>query len=361
MHVVHRLDIGGLEKVLLNCINSLPGDEFEHRIVTLTGHSEAFSDLLEQPVSVIDLEKRQGNDWRIFKRFYNEIRAYKPDCIHTYNLATIELQFVAWLAGVKLRVHAEHGRDIFDPTGANKKYRLLRKLLSRFITVIVPVSQDLFNWLLNDVKITPAKLKLVVNGINTQHFSPTEQHQPNRDRFVFGHVGRLAKIKNQTLMIRAFGQAARQSAEFASHCQLKLIGGGECFDELNELVKQLALTSQVHLAGPKLDMKAEYDDFDVFVMSSLAEGIPMTLLESMACEIPPLVTRVGGIPEVIDEHCGWLYESEDEQALTKLMLDCFSDPEKVRLMGENSRQRIVAEYSEEAMVEAYRQIYQGRV
>ena len=172
LHVVHRLDIGGLERVLLNCINSLPEAQFEHRIVALTGYSEDFKNLLAKPVEVISLNKREGNDWRIFKRFYDQVKIFQTHCVHTYNLATVELQFIAWLSGVKLRVHAEHGRDIFDPSGANKKYRLLRKVLSPFITKIIPVSRDLYDWLLNDVGIRRKKLQLILNGISTSNFYP---------------------------------------------------------------------------------------------------------------------------------------------------------------------------------------------
>ncbi len=361
LHVVHRLDIGGLERVLLNCINSLPEAQFEHRIVALTGYSEDFKNLLAKPVEVISLNKREGNDWRIFKRFYDQVKIFQPHCVHTYNLATVELQFIAWLSGVKLRVHAEHGRDIFDPSGANKKYRLLRKVLSPFITKIIPVSRDLYDWLLNDVGIRRKKLQLILNGISTSNFYPATKSDFGKRPFVFGHVGRLAKIKNQQLLVRAFKQASQISADFAAHCQLVIIGGGECFDELNTLIDEFGLQNHIYLPGPKLDMRAEYAGIDVFVMSSLAEGIPMTLLESMACEIPPVVTRVGGIPEVVDASCGMLYESQDQDALATIMLEMFNQPEKVQQLGKNAREKIVSVYSEEAMVEAYRQIYQGSI
>lgn len=358
LHVVHRLDIGGLEKVLLNCINTLPDEDFEHRIVALTGFSEEFKALLTKPVEVVSLDKREGNDWRIFKRFYDEIKRFGPDCVHTYNLATIELQFIAWLARVRLRIHAEHGRDIFDPAGANRKYRLMRKLLATFIHIIVPVSKDLYNWLRQDVEISARKLKLIVNGIDVNHFTPVDK-PIEKNEFVFGHVGRLAKIKNQQLLIKAFKQATDESQSFTSQCKLNIVGGGECFDELSALILELGLQNSVNLVGPKLDMKAEYANFDVFVMSSLAEGIPMTLLEAMACEIPPLVTRVGGIPEVVDDACGILYESERQDKLANLMLEMFNQPEKTKKMGKHARQKVVNVYSEEAMVEAYRNLYQG--
>ncbi|MDC8830325.1 glycosyltransferase [Alteromonas gilva] len=358
IHVVHRLDIGGLERVLLNCVNTMPATEFEHRIITLTGHSAEFAALLQHHIEVISLNKRDGNDWRIFKRFYNEIKRFKPDCVHSYNLATIELQGVAWFAGVKLRIHAEHGRDIVDPDGTNTKYRLMRKVLAKFIHRIVAVSEDLHSWLRDDVHIASSKLRLIVNGIDTAHFSPlsTPRH---RNTFVFGHVGRLAQIKNQALLINAFYAATQRSPEFAEGCVLKIVGGGECLESLAQLIDDLQLAEKVVLAGPKLDIKAEYDGMDIFVMSSLAEGIPMTLLESMSCGVPPVVTRVGGIPEVVNAQCGRLYDSGNTQQLADIMVDLFSHRSQVSALGDKARDTIVAQYSEKSMVEAYIRLYRG--
>ena len=130
---------------------------------------------------------------------------------------------------------------------------------------------------------------------------------------------------------------------------------------LKDKVSKLSLTDNVRLVGAKLDMKSEYAGFDVFVMSSIAEGIPMTLLESMACSIPPVVTRVGGIPEVVDEKCGFLYESGDAVALAEILLYLFENPQKVKTMGRFSRDVIVKKYSEKSMVAEYAKLYQGDI
>ncbi|NVK54906.1 MAG: glycosyltransferase [Alteromonadaceae bacterium] len=358
IHVVHRLDIGGLERVLLNCVNTMPADEFEHRIITLAGYSSEFAALLEHNIQVISLHKRDGNDLRIFKRFYDEINRFKPDCVHSYNLATFELQLVAWFARVKLRVHAEHGRDIIDPEGVNPKYRLMRKVLAMFTHRIVPVSRDLYSWLRDDVGVDEAKLRLIVNGIDTEYFSPTHSPTDNK-KFVFGHVGRLAKIKNQALLINAFYAATQQSKAFANNCALRIVGGGECMAPLAQLIDSYQLTEKVELVGPTLNVKAEYDDMDVFVMSSLAEGIPMTLLESMSCGVPPVVTRVGGMPEVVNALCGKLYDSGNEQRLADIMLSLFFDPTQVSALGSKARDIIVGQYSETSMVDAYIRLYRG--
>ena len=85
----------------------------------------------------------------------------------------------------------------------------------------------------------------------------------------------------------------------------------------------------------------------------------MTLLESMSCAIPPVVTSVGGIPEVVTEQSGYLYPSQDQQKLTELMLTLFRDQTLTKTLGANARQRIIDQYSEVAMVDAYSSLYSG--
>ncbi|WP_169726096.1 glycosyltransferase [Aestuariibacter salexigens] len=357
MHVVFRLDIGGLEKVVVNCINRMPDEDYSHTVVSLTTASSDFSSLLNKPVNIVELNKREGNDWRLYSKFFTLLRNVKPDVLHTYNLATFELQFFSWLCAVPVRIHAEHGRDIFDPQGSNKKYKILRRILSRFIHRIVAVSKDLHDWLIKDVDLPVDKVKLIHNGIDVDFFSPTDK---NEKKFTFGHVGRLAKIKNQKLMIEAFARACRQSDAFRAGANLIIVGEGECRKELEEVINSEGMSNNVSLAGASLDVRAFYNSFDVFVMSSLAEGIPMTLLEAMSSGVVPVVTEVGGIPEVVNEQCGFLYESEDKEALAGIMLKVFENRKVVIDKSKCARARIMDSFSEQAMVKEYISLYKEK-
>ena len=358
VHVVLNLDIGGLEKVLVNCINRLPQSQYQHEVVALKGYSEEFKALLPSSVNVFSLNKKDGNDWSIFASFYKYLRCNKPDILHTYNLSTLELQLVAFMCRVPLRVHAEHGRDIFDPTGSNRKYKLLRRLLFPLIHKVVAVSDDLFQWLKHDVGVKKHKLLLIANGIDTEYFKPIKETE-KAQCFVFGHVGRLAKIKNQKLLIDAFLHASKIDSNFVHNAKLVIVGEGECRGELEEHIKEVNLSESVFLVGAKINMLDEYRRFDAFVMSSLAEGIPMTLLEAMSCELIPVVTSVGGIPEVVNSENGYLYDSGDDQKLAQIMVQLVNKRSLASMKGKQARKRIIDRYSEVAMVEGYSTLYQG--
>ncbi|MDP5030515.1 glycosyltransferase, partial [Paraglaciecola sp.] len=115
-HLIYRFDVGGLERVMVNCINAMTSQNFQHVVIALTNVSD-FSKHLKPSVKVYQLDKKLGKDLNSHWRLLKLLRKLKPDILHTYNLAAIEYHPIARLAGVKGHVHAEHGREISDPLG----------------------------------------------------------------------------------------------------------------------------------------------------------------------------------------------------------------------------------------------------
>ncbi|MFO7580368.1 MAG: glycosyltransferase, partial [Nitrosomonas halophila] len=113
-HIIYHLGVGGLENGLVNLINHMPETRYRHVIICLKGYSEFHKRLHRDDIEIIALNKREGNDLRYYGRLFKLLRQLKPAIVHTRNLATIETQLVAVAAGVKARVHGEHGRDVFD-------------------------------------------------------------------------------------------------------------------------------------------------------------------------------------------------------------------------------------------------------
>lgn len=353
VHVVYSLHVGGLERVLINTVKRMPSN-YNHVVVCLTNYSEAFASLLPDNVEILTLNKSDGHDWGVYKQWWAVLRKVRPDVVHTYNLATLELQVFAFLARVPVRLHAEHGRDIYDPTGSNKKYQWLRRIVSPFLHKWVTVSGELDEWLRSTVAISPQKIVLIRNGIDTEIYKPNNKQSGD---FVLGHVGRLSPIKNQALLISAFSKACKLDSDFAKGARLQIAGEGESEQSLVTQVRNLSLLSHIEFLGLKSDMPAIYNGFSVFVMSSLAEGIPMTLLEAMACGLPSIVTAVGGMPEVITPDSGVLVSSEDVEGMAKAMILLFNDRQRCERLSENARNRIIEKFDEANMVEAYLQLY----
>lgn len=352
-HVVYGLHVGGLERVLVNTISRMPR-AYQHVVICLTSYSESFASLLPENTKLIALSKREGQDFGLYVKFFKLLKKYKPHVVHSYNLATLELQVISGLLRVPIRIHAEHGRDIYDPSGNNKKYQLLRRVVSPFVHVWVAVSGELYSWLQDTVKISTKKTKLIRNGINTQVFQPKEKA---REDFIIGHVGRLSPIKNQKLLVDAFSLACKQSESFANKAKLHIVGEGEARESIEESIKNSGVQNAIELAGLRDDMPAVYQEFSVFVMSSIGEGIPMTLLEAMSCGIPPIVTDVGGMPEVVTKQVGIIVPSMNVQAMASAFIQLYQKPSLHHAMAKASRELIQRDFDEEKMVSDYLSLY----
>ncbi len=169
-HLVYSFNIGGLERVIINCINALDKEKYRHSIVALTNIGE-FIQEVDGQIDFYALHKKVGHNFCVHWELYKLLRSIKPDVLHSYNLSTIEYQWVASLLNVNLRVHAEHGRDSYDVDGSVWKYRFLRKAMSPFINTFIAVSKDLSDWLSEDVNIPKRKVSLIANGLIRISFS----------------------------------------------------------------------------------------------------------------------------------------------------------------------------------------------
>lgn len=356
VHLIYRLDIGGLERVMLNCINQMQDENFSHIIISLTDANH-FSQSEDNPIDVYCLGKKQGSDLGIHFKLYKLLKKIKPAILHTYNLATIEYHPISWLAGVKGHIHAEHGRDISDPQGLNKKHNLLRKLMSAFIHRYVSVSEDLHQWLVNSVGIPSKKALLIQNGINTERFNVPKTVS---EQLRFAIVARISPVKDHLNLLKAF-VLVNQEIGREKMPTLAIVGDGEQRKKLEKYCEENGLDT-VSFLGARDDIAQILAQTDVFVLSSIAEGIPMTILEAMSAKTPIVATRVGGIPEVIeDAKEGFLVDKSNSAALAQGLLRYINQPELMLEHGENARAKVLKNFNEKHMVYAYLQQYKALV
>ncbi len=356
VHIVYRFDIGGLESVLVNMINTMPRNAYRHTIISLTESSEFERRIERDDVEVICLHKKAGNDFKIHLKIWQLLRQLKPSIVHSYNIATLEYQVIAFLAGVKQRLHAEHGRDIYDLKGDNKKYQYLRRLINPFISKWVAVSKELHDWLIETVQLPNQKVQLIYNGIDLALYQQ-KPRKKNHD-FMMGTVGRLAAVKDQLTLIKAVEQLIQQYPALKNSVKLILVGDGELYDDLNQSIIAADLQDNVELLGARNDVAAILQTFDVFVLPSLAEGIPLTILEAMATALPVITTNVGGNPELITENSnGFLIEPKDIDVLVRQLKYYYDFPERIKQHGLQGRKIVEERFSVEAMTKQYLQLY----
>ncbi len=369
-HVIHRLNVGGLENGLVNLINNMPDDKYIHVIICLTTSSD-FEKRIKKNVRVYELHKRDGKDLSIYYRLWKLLRKLRPTIVHTRNLSALESGVVAALAGTPVRVHGEHGRDIYDLYGNNAKYKRLRRICSPFIHRFIALSADLESWLGRDVKISPHKIVQLYNGVDTRKFRPRTATSPDSGKFprgflsadsiVIGTVGRLEPVKDQLTLLHAFFRLRQIAPELWNQCRLVLLGDGPLRAKIDQILLQEDEQSrkQVWLAGTRNDVPEILRNMHIFVLPSLGEGISNTILEAMASGLPIVATRVGGNAELVQEDLtGRLVPADDPESMAAALRDYLVDPAQRQAHGQAGRKRVEKLFSLSGMVQRYQAVYE---
>ncbi|MBF0193470.1 MAG: TIGR03088 family PEP-CTERM/XrtA system glycosyltransferase [Magnetococcales bacterium] len=369
VHLVYRLDIGGLETVVVNLINHLPHEEFRHVVISLTQSSDFKKRITAPNVGFYQLNKKAGKDLMVWLRLFKLLRNLKPDILHTCNLAALEGVIPARLAGVPVVIHAEHGRDSYDIDGSNKKYLLLRRFLLPFADHVIAVSQDLASWLAEKVKITPGKIKLIINGIEST-LPPRNKNRPynlpnppdnkfaNSDSFIIGTVGRLWPVKDQSNLIRAFALLVDICKEDSNKLRLVIVGDGPQREELEKLACELGINEKFWITGWRNDVGQLLRRMDLFALPSQAEGTPLTIIEAMAAALPVVATNVGGVANlVIEGKTGFLVPPQNHQDLAQALYNYINNPSLGPKHGSAAREYYLQKFTLEHMVHQYKSLF----
>ncbi|MEP7245093.1 MAG: TIGR03088 family PEP-CTERM/XrtA system glycosyltransferase [Gammaproteobacteria bacterium] len=365
-HIVFSFDYGGLENGVVNVVNGLPESGFRHAIIALTHTTDFSKRIRRSDVAVYAVNKRAGKDPGAYLRLYKLLRQLRPDITHTRNLATIEGALVARMAGVPHRIHGEHGWDVYDPDGTNRKYRLLRRVASTAIDRFVTVSRELETWLTTVVGIRSSKILRICNGVDTDKFRPA-RGQPRTmlpaDKFppgsvVVGSVTRFSPIKDPLNLVRAFISARRDPRGAA--LRLVMLGDGSMRADAERELREAGQDSAAWLPGSRDDIAPLLREMDIYVLGSLREGISNTVLESMATGLPVVATRTGGNLELVkDNVTGRLVATANSQEMAAALLDYAADPARRAAHGAAARTRIEEEYSLRRMLTDYEALYKA--
>jgi len=365
VHLIYRLDVGGLENGLVNLINRLPDARYRHAVVCLTDSTGFGQRIRRDDVPVHALHKRQGKDLGVYFRLWRYLRRIRPDLVHTRNLAALDCVLAAVLAGVPRRIHGEHGRDMRDVDGGSFKYRALRRFLSPLVHRFVPLSLELQDYLVHRVGVAPEKIRLICNGVDTELFQPARNGRAALpvdgfappESWVIGTVLRMEAVKDPLTLVRAF-LLLLQLPEARERLRLVMIGDGSLRPEIEAVLRSANAERSVWLPGSRDDVPSLMRAMDMFVLPSIAEGISNTILEAMASGLPVVATRVGGNPElVVEGKTGYLVPPSDPEAMASAILAYSRDETKRLAHGQEGRRRAVERFSIDRMVGEYDSMY----
>jgi len=370
LHVIDSEGLYGAEVMLVNLAREQKKIGLQPIILNMR-ESNSFENSLEGeasrnhiPFHVI--QTRTGPDFTGSFKIIRYANAGGVDIIHNHGYKpNILLGFIPRRARHLPIVSTIHG---WTYTGGNTRMRLyecLDAMSLRFIDAVVLVSKAMQH----HPKLKGRKginFQVIHNGIpisdNSRH-----SHQPNtpdldstivdfcKIGYSIGSIGRLSTEKGYKYLIEALMLLNKQGID----TRLVIIGDGYERNSITGLIKKFGLENRVMLPGYRDDAKKYMSYFNVFVISSLTEGLPITLLEAMQARVPIVATKVGGIPEVLqNEKCGLLAKPSDPRSLAHALGRIYHDPTLAKDLSSFSYQEALTKYTSENMVLRYLDIYQ---
>ena len=366
VHVMYRFDIGGLENGIVNLVNHMAPQAYRHTIVALTEVTDFRKRIQRDDVEFVSLHKPPGHGVWQYPKLFKLFRRLRPHIVHSRNLAALEVQVPAWAAGVPIRIHGEHGRDVGDLDGSNVTYQRVRRFYRPFVHHYMALSRDLADYLVQKVRVPRDAITQVYNGVDTERFRPAlDGPQPIEgcpfdpsQHWLVGTVGRMQAVKDQVMLAHAFVQALVLAPDLKARLRLVMVGEGPLRAQARSVLDAAGVAHLAWLPGERSDVANIMRGLHAFALPSLAEGISNTILEAMASALPVLATAVGGNADLVEAgKTGHIVLAADPNAMAQHLVGLCSGPEHARAMGEAGRQRVLAHFSMQAMVSTYQAVY----
>jgi glycosyltransferase involved in cell wall biosynthesis len=301
-------------------------------------------------------------DFRVIFKIAKFIRQNKVNIVNTAVFpADIYGRISAKLARVPIILSTMHR---FEDHKQEKVYRYLFWLdrwTMTFTSKLIAVSKTVRQYLIEWHHISPTKIITLYNGIDIEKYANTvaskqllEEFQINDNCQVVGAIGRLVPVKG----LNYFLDAAAIILQKTKNVKFLIVGDGPLKVKLQKKAKSLGVADYITFTGFRNDIPVILNIVDLYVISSLSEGLPTAVLEAASASKAVVGTNVGAIPEtVIDGETGILVPPKDSRTLADGILNLLDAPEKSRIMGEKGRQRVIENFSLDKMVANYEELY----
>ena len=360
-HVLHRLDRAGAEVLAADLSRKL-GDRYRFVFLCLDGVGTMGGPLASEGYKVVDLARKPGLDWALGRRIRREVKRHGIGLLHAHQYTPFFYSALSRGLGSSPPIlFTEHGRHYPD------ERKLKRVMANRWLLKpgdgVTAVGRFVADALIRNEGIEGGRVRVIHNGIDPDDYPPADAASRAEARKLIGvdvdspvvmQVARFHKVKDHGTAIRAFAHAAEQFSD----ARLCLVGDGPQRSTMESLTQELGLQTQVMFLGVRDDIAKLLPGADVFMLSSVSEGVSVTLLEAMSTGLAIAATDVGGNGEVVEhKETGLLSPRGDAQALGKHLVTLLTDDEKRRAMGAAGRARLLEMFTQERMHEAYAGAY----
>ena len=359
-HVVHlakELSLMGYETRLL--VGIPESDEGSMvRLAEEAGVSFSVVADLDRPISIL-------RDFKAFKDIVRHIYLFKPHIVHTHTTKVGILgRMAAIFCGVPVIFHTFHGHVFSGYFSENTSRfvvaleRILARFTDRIITLTDGLKQDIAERFgvteRQNIDVVPLGLDLSKNLNRVRNLSGWRKCLGlGSEVFLAGIVARLVPVKNHAMLIGAVAKVVKEIPDF----HLAVIGGGELEAPLKALAASLGVAGHVHFCGIVDEIEDVYADLNLLILSSKNEGTPVVLIEAVASGCPVAATKVGGIPEVLENgKYGFMLDSVPE-LFAEQLAKAVRASRDIAALSSGDRQRFAANYSVAALAKRTDSLY----
>lgn len=361
LHVITHLPIGGAQDNTLYTVELLDKEKYDISLCcNLEGALVERAKKIEA-IKLFDIPFlcREVSPYRDIRAFLSLYKLFKEEdftIIHTHSSkAGLLARLAAVLNKTPIVIHTIHGFAFNDFMNALKKnfFIYVEKLLAKWTDVLITVS-NLNKKKIIDLNIAHEnKIKNIYSGIDLSLFTNKRNDDFRKelnlenDHLLLGSVGRLSDQKDPITMIEAFGIISKPFP----NAHLALVGDGELKGKILEKIDKLKLNGKVHLTGNKNNPWSVYHSMDLFIMSSIYEGLGRSITEALSCGVPVVCTDVEGVPEIVrDNITGILVPPKDSNKLADGITRTLNEMETAKKMAEEGRRFVNDNFDVNKMV-----------
>jgi len=358
VYLAHAFMVGGAEEMVLNLVRHLPA-RFEPMVCCIHEAGPIGEEIgrTGTPLSVLGLTpgaRRPGDILRIARH----LQRLQPQIVHTFLLtASLYGRFAAILARVPIVI----GTEVNIYERKRPAHALAERLLMAGTDAVVASAESVRDFYIKQVHADRSKIDVIYNAVDFAQGKPSTPREDIRrtlglppDARVAGIIARLTEQKGHRYLFEALASQAS-----LADVHLLVVGGGELRDLLQRAVVSTGLVSRVHFLGPRRDLGDLLAAMDVFVLPSLWEGLPLSMVLAMSAGVPVVATSVAGIPEVVEDgRTGLLVPPRDATALGAALARLFSDAAFRGRIGAAARAHVLTRFGIEHYVDSVVALYE---
>lgn len=348
--VIANLKVAGAQKMVEQLSLSIDKKMYDVRVLCISCPCDSPIEerMKKEKIPVDYLNKTAGFSVRTFFKADKYIRSYKPAIIHTH-LSSAWIYTV--LSALRFRIpilntiHSRPNRQEANSLLAS----VIRYFYKRKVVIPVAISDQIREEAINFYSLSPDSVEMVYNPVDFRHFSNTKHIEHRGINYV--NVARFNPVKNQLTLIEAFVSAKTVVPDI----ELYIAGDGEYMEKAIKKVERHQAGSYIHILGNVDDVRCLFEIADVFILPSLSEGLPVSVLEAEAARLPIIASNVGGIPDIVNEN-GILISPQDVESIKNAIITLANAPSVREKMG-NYSLGIAQKYSSDVIAEEYMQLY----